>query len=192
MINIFIFSLMTSTTIIGNQNRMETLPCLFCHHYLVLHPMRILFVCLGNICRSPIADGLLRFKAKQNGLDWVIDSAGTESFHIGEAPHLFSQLVCVHHGIDISDLRARQFTKKDFDNFDIIYAMANDVYTNIQSIAASMFDLKSMRKVDYFLNELYPGCNASVPDPWYGPEEGYKDVYDLIDKTTTAIINKYK
>ena len=153
--------------------------------------MRILIVCIGNICRSPIAEGLLRNKAKQLGLDWEIDSAGIESYHIGEPPHLFSQLVCMDHGIDISNQRARKLNRNDFEYFDKIYAMANDVFKDIQLLITNETKI-SKNKVDYFLNELYPNCNGSVPDPWYGPEEGYKDVYDLIDKTTTSIINNYK
>jgi len=154
--------------------------------------MRILVVCIGNICRSPIAEGLLRHKVKENGLNWVVDSAGTESYHIGEPPHLFSRLVCMQHGIDISDQRARKFTGQDFKNYDKIYALAADVYAEIQAIGIKETKINDMSNVDYFLNELYKGCNGSVPDPWYGPEEGYQEVYDLIDKVTTAIIKNYK
>jgi protein-tyrosine phosphatase len=151
--------------------------------------MRILMVCLGNICRSPIAEGVLRHKAKQNGLNWIIDSAGTESYHVGEAPHRFSQKICTQHHIDISDQRARKFVAADLANYDIIYAMANDVYREIAGIGG--IDA-GMDNVDHFLNELHPGKNASVPDPWYGNEDGYTEVYELIDKTCDAIIAKYK
>ena len=160
--------------------------------FVILRPMKILVVCLGNICRSPIAEGLLRKKVRDNGLDWVIDSAGTEAFHVGEPPHLFSQLVCMENGVDISQQRARRLNQKDFREYDKIYAMATDVYEDIQAFGSSLLDLEGMTKVDLFLNELYPECNGSVPDPWYGPEEGYKEVFELIDKTTTAIINNYK
>ena len=105
--------------------------------------------------------------------NWEIDSAGTESYHIGEPPHLFSQLVCEQHGVDISHQKARQFTQSDFHKYDKIYAMAADVFSGIQSVAANYPELEHMNNVDYFLNELYPKSNASVPDPWYGPEEGY-------------------
>ena len=153
--------------------------------------MKILMVCLGNICRSPMAEGLMRQKASDMGLDWEIDSAGTEAFHIGEQPHLFSQLVCMENGIDISQQRARKISPDDLKYYDKIYAMAGDVYRDIQSMAAANLDLEGMNRVDFFLNELYPNCNGTVPDPWYGPEEGYKDVFDLIDKTTTAMVKKY-
>lgn len=149
--------------------------------------MRILMVCLGNICRSPIAEGVLHHKAIQQGLDWIIDSAGTESYHIGEAPHRFSQKICLTNGIDISGQCARKFVPADFECYDKIYAMAGDVYEEIRRIGGRSAD---MSKVDYFLNELNAGNNESVPDPWYGEEDGYTTVYDMIDATCNAIINK--
>lgn len=151
--------------------------------------MRVLMVCLGNICRSPIAEGILTQKAEKNGLNWVVDSAGTESYHIGEPPHIHSQKICRANGIDISNQRARKFTKSDFQNYDIIYAMAADVYENIQRIGGGA---AIMSKVTYFLNEVMPGSNASVPDPWYGTEEGYAEVYKLINNTCDVIIDKYR
>ncbi len=151
--------------------------------------MRILMVCLGNICRSPIAEGVMRHLVKQNGIKWTIASAGTNSYHIGEMPHRFSQKICLVNGIDISDLRATRLTRTDFKNYDKIYAFAGDVYRDIVSIGGPLAD---MSKVDYFLNELHPGGNESVPDPYYGNEDGYKIVYDLIYKTCNAIIENYK
>lgn len=151
--------------------------------------MKILMVCLGNICRSPIAEGVLKHKAKQEGLDWVIDSAGTESYHVGEQPHKFSQKVCLSHGIDISHQRARKFTAADLGNYDKIYAMAADVYREIKRIAGAGAD---MSNVEHFLNELEPGCNGSVTDPYYGGEEGYLPVYEQINKTCDKIIKRYK
>ncbi len=150
--------------------------------------MRILMVCLGNICRSPIAEGVLKHKAKALGLDWIIESAGTNSFHTGEAPHRFSQKVCKAHGIDISQQRARKFVPEDFERFDKIYALADDVYDEIKRIGGSG---ANMGKVKLLLNEVHDNCNASVPDPWYGGEEGYLPVYELIEKSCMAIINKY-
>lgn len=130
----------------------------------------------------------MRHKANATGLDWVIDSAGTNSYHTGEAPHRYSQAICKANGIDISDQRARTFVASDFESYDKIYAMAEDVYLEIQRIGGRHAD---MRKVDFFLNELEPGANASVPDPWYGSEEGYKPVFEMIDKTCDKILNKY-
>ncbi len=150
--------------------------------------MRILMVCLGNICRSPIAEGILKQKAEKKGLKWVVDSAGTESYHIGEAPHRFSQKICRANGIDISSQTARRFVAADFENYDKIYVMAGDVYNEVLKIGGG----KAIRsKIDYFLNEVMPGSNASVPDPWYGEEDGYTGVFDLINKTCDAIIDKY-
>lgn len=151
--------------------------------------MKILMVCLGNICRSPIAEGVLRHKAKQQGLNWQVDSAGTNSYHTGEAPHRFSQKVCKANGVDISYQKARTFTVNDFAEYDIIYAMADDVYNRILKVGGLWADKE---KVKMFLDELEPGSNASVPDPWYGTEEGYLPVYELINKTCDAIIEKYK
>lgn len=151
--------------------------------------MRILMVCLGNICRSPMAEAILRHKAREAGLLWTIDSAGTESYHVGEPPHQLTTKVCQAHGIDISDMRARRFTQQDFEQYDKIYAMADDVYTEIRYIGGKF---APMEKVDFFLNELKPGSNGSVPDPWYGGEEEFMQVFRIIDATCDAIIEKYK
>lgn len=150
--------------------------------------MRILMVCLGNICRSPIAEGVLKHKAKEKGLDWIVESAGTESYHVGEAPHRFSQKICKANGIDISGQRARKFTAQDFDHYDKIYALADDVYDEIRRIGGKNAD---MGKVNLLLNELHDNCNVSVPDPWYGGEEGYLPVYEMIDQVCDAIVQKY-
>ena len=150
--------------------------------------MKILMVCLGNICRSPLAEGILKHKAKQAGLDWLIDSAGTNGYHVGEAPHRLSQKVARLNGIDICDQRARQFVKEDFDRYDKIYVMADDVMDDVRIIARDKYDPS---KVDLFMNELYPGKNHAVPDPWYGPEPGYHEVYKLINEVADVIIRKY-
>ncbi|MES2479715.1 MAG: low molecular weight protein-tyrosine-phosphatase [Bacteroidota bacterium] len=149
--------------------------------------MKILMVCLGNICRSPIAEGVLQKKAKENGLNWIIDSAGTNGYHIGEAPHRFSQKICKQHGIDISRQRARYFLSKDIEEYDLIYALAEDVYQEIKKICGPN---APMHKVKIFLSELNEGSTESVPDPWYGDESGYLPVYQIIDKTCDVIIEK--
>lgn len=145
-------------------------------------------VCLGNICRSPLAEGILQSKARQAGLNWQVDSAGTNGYHVGEAPHPLSQKVARLNGIDICDQRARRFVKEDMERYDKIYAMADDVIDDIRRIAKGRYDES---KVELFLNELYPGKNASVPDPWYGEEPGYHEVYELIDKACDQIIARY-
>lgn len=150
--------------------------------------MRVLMVCLGNICRSPLAEGVLRHKVKQAGLDWIVDSAGTYDFHAGAAPFPLSQEVAKDNGIDISQLRARPFVPADFDQFDLIYAMANDVLFGMQKIAGTSFD---HQKAILFLDELYPGTSQNLKDPYYGTKKDFEDVYDLIDKTCEAIITRY-
>ena len=150
--------------------------------------MRILMVCLGNICRSPLAEGILQHKAEKHGLQWTVESAGTNGYHVGEAPHRLSQKVASLNGIDICRQRARQFVREDMERYDLIYAMADDVIEDIRRIAGPRFDDS---KVILFLEELFPGKGMSVPDPWYGPEPGYHEVYRLIDKTCDAIISKY-
>ncbi len=150
--------------------------------------MKILMVCLGNICRSPMAEGLMRKKIEANGLKWEVDSAGTESFHVGEPPHRLAQKVASGKHIDISHQRARQFRPSDFKEFDKIYAMATDVYQEIMEIGGTAAEDS---KVDLFLNELYPGENRSVPDPWYGGEDGFHTAWNLIEGACERIIEKY-
>lgn len=150
--------------------------------------MKILMVCLGNICRSPLAEGILKHKAKAAGLNWTVESAGTNGYHIGEAPHHLSQKVARLNGIDICEQRARQFVKEDMDRYDKIYAMADDVLDDIRRIARNKWNPE---KVDLFLNELHPAENRSVPDPWYGTEPGFHEVYKIINETCDAIIKKY-
>ncbi|MCD2423900.1 low molecular weight phosphotyrosine protein phosphatase [Niabella pedocola] len=151
--------------------------------------MKILMVCLGNICRSPLAEGILQKKAAERGLNWQVDSAGTNGYHTGETPHRLSQKVAAQHGIDISGQRARDFVPEDFDRFDKIYAMAGDVIDEIKYIARNRFDAS---KVALIMDEMEPGKNQDVPDPWYGTEPGYHEVYDMLDKATEAIIEKYE
>ncbi|HYE53765.1 MAG TPA: low molecular weight protein-tyrosine-phosphatase [Chitinophagaceae bacterium] len=150
--------------------------------------MKILMVCLGNICRSPLAEGILRYKAQKAGLNWTVESAGTNGYHTGEPPHKLSQKVAKLNGIDICSQRARRFTGDHFRQYDKIYAMATDVIEEMKLIAKEKYDAS---KVDLLLNELYPGRNMDVPDPWYGPEPGYHDVYKMINEACEKIICKY-
>jgi protein-tyrosine phosphatase len=145
-------------------------------------------VCLGNICRSPLAEGILQQKARAAGLDWKVDSAGTNGYHTGEAPHPLSQKVARHNGIDIGRQRSRRFTAADFQHFDLIYAMAADVVDEMRRIAGRQFDSS---KVDLLLNEVHPGHDADIPDPYYGPEPGYHEVYAMIAAAADQIIAKY-
>jgi protein-tyrosine phosphatase len=150
--------------------------------------MKILMVCLGNICRSPLAEGILQHKAQAAGLHWIVDSAGTNGYHTGEAPHRLSQKVATQHGIDISSQRARNFKNSDFDVYDKIYALAADVMDDIKQIAGEKFDPDI---ACLLLDELYPGQQRDVPDPWYGSEQGYHEVFALIDEACNKIVEKY-
>ena len=145
-------------------------------------------VCLGNICRSPLAEGILQDKLKKAGLDWEVDSAGTNGYHVGEQPHRLSQKVAKLNGIDISCQQCRRFVKEDFSRFDKIYAMAADVIEEMKWIGKEKYDGSI---VDLLLNELYPGENRDIPDPWYGTEPGYHQVYRLIGRACEAVINNH-
>lgn len=120
--------------------------------------MKILMVCLGNICRSPLAEGVLQHKAALAGLEWEIDSAGVAGYHIGEAPHHLSQKVAKLNGIDISKQKARKFRQQDLQEFDKIYAMSNDVYGDILRMAQPAH----RSKIDLLLNEINPGKNEDL------------------------------
>ena len=150
--------------------------------------MKILMVCLGNICRSPLAEGILQDKIFKAGLTWSIESAGTNSYHTGEPPHPLSQKVARMKGLDIGKQRARRFSAEDFEVYDKIYALAGDVIEEMKRIAGKKFQ---QSKVDLLMNELYPGKNMDVPDPWYGPEPGYHEAFNLIDKACDKIMEKY-
>lgn len=145
-------------------------------------------VCLGNICRSPLAEGILQQKARIAGLNWTVDSAGTNGYHNGEAPHRLSQQVARVNGIDISTQRSRKVVPADFAEYDRIYAMAKDVLTDLRRIGGTQFNPGN---VTLLLNELHPGTNSEVPDPWYGTAPDYHEVYTLLDAACTALINNF-
>jgi protein-tyrosine phosphatase len=150
--------------------------------------MKILMVCLGNICRSPMAHGILQKMAAEKNLHWQIESAGTNGYHTGEAPHKFSIKICKQNGIDISQQVSQRFVVSDFELYDVIYVMANDVYNDVLALAQTH---NQMAKVKLFLEELYPNQNKDVTDPWYGDEAGYLPVFQEIEKCCAAIIEKY-
>lgn len=145
-------------------------------------PTKVLMVCLGNICRSPLAQGILEHKV---GDDYFVDSAGTAAYHIGNSPDRRSVAIAKDHGIDISNQKARQFKSSDFDKFDIIFAMDDSNYRDILSLARNQQD---KQKVQMILNELYPKENRSVPDPYYGGIDGFQQVYNLLDNATDAFL----
>jgi protein-tyrosine phosphatase len=147
--------------------------------------MRILFVCLGNICRSPLAEGIFREKVRKKKLDILTDSAGTGSWHAGEHPDPRAIVTAKKFGVDISDLIARQFTAKDFDTFDKIYVMDGSNYSDVIALAARK---EQKEKVDFFLNVTQPGKNSDVPDPWYGGPEGFVHVFKLLEEACDKLI----
>ncbi|MFK7903808.1 MAG: low molecular weight protein-tyrosine-phosphatase [Chitinophagales bacterium] len=149
--------------------------------------MKVLMVCLGNICRSPLAEGLLKRKAEEKGLDWEIESAGTGAWHIGEKPDSRSIEVAEKHGLDITNQRARKFSPKDFDHFDLIYAMDT---SNYRDLIRQAHNREEEDKVEMILNEAYPGMNRAVPDPYY-KRAGFEEVYGLLDKACGKIVEKY-
>ena len=150
---------------------------------------KILMVCLGNICRSPIAEGILRHKAEQAHIDIQVDSAGTSNYHIGEHPDKRTILNAKQHQIDISGLRARQFTETDFDAFDFIFVMDSSNYADVISLARTE---KDKQKVELILNRVYPNSNMSVPDPYFGGEQGFENVFILLDKACDVIVESLK
>jgi protein-tyrosine phosphatase len=147
---------------------------------------KILMVCLGNICRSPVAEGIMRKKIEEKNIDAIVDSAGTSNYHIDEAPDLRSQKNALANGVDISTLRGRQFSEKDFSDFDLILTMDVSNYNNVMALAKSDAD---KNKVSLILKKA--GLNESeVPDPYFGGEAGFQQVFDLLDEACEVIAGK--
>ncbi len=146
-------------------------------------------VCLGNICRSPMAEGIFRARAQEAGLSIEVDSAGTANYHVGEEPDPRAIDNMRSHGIDISTLRGRQFTQADFDTFDQIYTMDESNHQNVLRLARSDED---RAKVSMFLNSLVPGSDSPLPDPWFGGVDGFEDVYQMLSKTSDKIVSELK
>ena len=147
--------------------------------------MKILMVCLGNICRSPLAEGILQHKTKNKSI--FVESAGTASYHIGKLPDSRSIEIANKYGIDLTKQRARQFSEIDFDNFDKIYAMDTHNYASIISISRNEND---RNKVELILNEINPKLCDSVPDPYYYEGNGFQKVYNMLDEACNIIVSK--
>jgi protein-tyrosine phosphatase len=144
-------------------------------------------VCLGNICRSPMAEGILRHKLRGMNLSVYTDSAGTSGFHIGQTPDSRAVDCLKEYGIDISDLRSRQFNKSDFAKYDLIYVMDRSNYNDVIEMARTPEDES---KVAMIMNETNPETPIDVPDPWYGDEAGFHDVYRMLDGACDVIVRK--
>jgi protein-tyrosine phosphatase len=144
-------------------------------------------VCLGNICRSPMADGLMRKKVQDNQLDVYVDSAGTANYHVGGAPDTRMTATAKSKGIDISGLKARQFIVSDFDAFDLIYVMDQSNYNNVVRLARNETDIQ---KVQLILELRTSPHEIEVPDPYYGGQDGFEHVYQLLDESTDIILKR--
>lgn len=142
-------------------------------------------VCLGNICRSPLAEGLLASKLPKD--QFFVDSAGTGNYHVGRQPDHRSVATAQKNGLDISEQKARQFTATDFETFDYIYVMDNSNYDDVVFLAKNE---TQKQKVELILNALFPGDNVDVPDPYYGLQNGFDMVYDMLDEATDIIAER--
>ncbi len=145
--------------------------------------MKVLMVCLGNICRSPLAEGILQNIVDKQGLDWEVDSAGTASYHVGNLPDARAIEIANERGIDISHQRARQIVEEDFDRFDLILAMDAENYNNILALRPLHNDCS----VKLILNYTHPGENRQVPDPYYGG--GFGVVYDMLAEACERVVD---
>ncbi len=142
-------------------------------------------VCLGNICRSPLAEGILQSKVNLDAV--FVDSAGTAAYHLGNRPDERSINIAAKYGLNIRNQKARKFSINDFDEFDVIYAMDKSNYQNILSLARNEED---EQKVQLILNEIHPNQNKSVPDPYYGGNQGFENVYKMLDEACNIIAKK--
>lgn len=148
-------------------------------------PVQILMVCLGNICRSPLAEGILASKLPKD--KFRVDSAGTGSWHIGHTPDERSIATAKKNGLDISNQRGRQFSSSDFDTFDYIFVMDSSNYETVISLAKSQ---EHKDKVRMILDELFPNENVDIPDPYFGLPNGFNMVYQMLDEVCDVISEK--
>lgn len=149
--------------------------------------MKILMVCLGNICRSPLAEGILKNKIQKQGLNWEVDSAGTSGWHDGGKPDSRSIEVASKYNIDITDQISRKVRSVDYEIFDLIYAMDIQNYNDLLSLATE----EEKPKIKLILNEIEPNKNKNVPDP-YWDDNGFEKVYAMLDEACEIIVEKYK
>jgi len=146
---------------------------------------RVLMVCLGNICRSPLAEGILKSKVDPEKV--FVDSAGTGDWHVDSEPDKRSIAIASKNGLDISQQRGRQFSKKDFQDFDLIYVMDN---SNFKDVIAMAETDEERQKVHLILEEIFPSENVDVPDPYHGGDQGFENVYMMLDEATDELKRK--
>jgi protein-tyrosine phosphatase len=150
--------------------------------------MKVLVVCLGNICRSPLAEGILKAKAEAKGLKWEVDSAGTGGWHEGNSPDPRSIEVARKYGIDISQQRARKVEKEDFDTYDLILPMDTSNRDDLH-VMAGQRDQRD--KVRLIMDVIYPNKNISVPDPYFGGADGFERVFQMLDEACEKVVEIY-
>lgn len=143
-------------------------------------------VCLGNICRSPLAEGILKSKIDPSKVE--VASAGTGDWHVGQLPDERSIKIAEKYNIDITDQRGRHFSSKDFDEFDLIYVMDNSNKENVLALAKND---EHRKKVKLILDEIFPGENVDVPDPYYGGNSGFDSVYKMLDQACEKIAAQF-
>ena len=148
-------------------------------------PVKILMVCLGNICRSPLAEGILASKLPKN--DFLVDSAGTGHWHVGNPPDKRSILTAEKNGIDITNQRGKLFKASFFQEYDYIYVMDTNNYADVINMAKNEDEKK---KVQLILDELFPGENVDVPDPYNGIQSNFDQVFEMLDEACDSIANK--
>lgn len=145
---------------------------------------KVLMVCLGNICRSPLAEGIMLKLIKENNINMRVDSAGTSNYHVDEAPDKRTITNAAKHNVDLKPLRARQFKASDFDKFDKIYVMDKSNMANVLALATTE---EHKAKVDLLLNTSHPNQDLEVPDPYFGGEQGFEDVFQMVYKACQHI-----
>ncbi len=149
---------------------------------------KLLFVCLGKICRSPLAEGIMLHLKDKHNLKLEIDSAGTANYHVGEAPDRRTIANAKKNGVDLSELRARQFSISDFDRFDKIYVMDKSNFKNVTALAINQ---EGKNKVSLFLDSAYNASDLEVPDPYYGTEKDFENTFKLVYKACEKLaLNK--
>ena len=147
--------------------------------------VKILFVCLGNICRSPLAEGILAAKLPKD--KFLVDSAGTGDWHVGKKPDDRSIATAKKNGLDISNQRGKLFKKSHFEEFDYIFVMDGSNYNNVIELAP---DFEATKRVQLILDELFPNENVDVPDPYYGTQNGFDMAYEMLDESCTILAKR--